>query len=86
MEDMTEIVCGIGTMSLSEPTTLCEVARAYSFVTEETPVIKRVEAFLRKYNLAPQGHYDEDGNWSPSCGCRRRCAYSDRVYQRGEVD
>jgi len=85
-QDMLGWIEGVGTMAASEPTTLCDVARTFSYITIETPVLKQVEDLLRKYNLAPQGWYDEDGRWHPPCPVRRRCAYGGTFFTPEEAN
>ena len=85
-QDMLGWIEGIGTMAATEPTNVCDVARTFSYIRIETPALQQIEGFLRKYNLAPQGTYDEDGHWSPPCPVRRRCAYGGSFLTPEEID
>lgn len=70
-----EWIEGFGTMQASEPTTICDVATTFSYITKETPALKEVENFLREFGYIDGGTYDEDGRWIPPCLQRKRQSY-----------
>lgn len=80
-----EWVEGFGTMAISEPTTVCDVARTFSYITSETPAIKKVEKFLREVGYV-DGTYDEDGRWRPPCSLRIRQSFSTFIPKEKATD
>jgi len=79
MAEEKEWIEGFGTIQASEPTTICDVANTFSYISKETPALKEVEKLLKDLGYADAGTYDEEGRWVPPCGLRKRINYGSFV-------
>lgn len=85
MPEEKEWVEGFGTIQVSEPTTVCDVARTFSYITRETPAVKEVEEFLGEFGYI-DGTYDEDGGWTPPCPLRKRHSFGTFIPKEKATD
>lgn len=69
-----EFIAGYGTLKLSEPTTLCDIANTIGYIGKITPVVEKIEQTLEKYN-SYRGSYDENGRFKAGC-LRSKHSYS----------
>jgi hypothetical protein len=70
----SEFIEGYGTLKLSEPTTLCDIAKTLGYVCAVTPAVEKVEKLLEKYD-SYNGLYDEEGRYKAGC-VRIKSSYS----------
>jgi len=85
MPEEKEWVEGFGTIKPSEPTTICDVAATFSYITKETGALKEIEKFLREFGYT-DGTYDEEGRWTPPCSLRQRGSFSTFIPKEKATD
>lgn len=69
-----EFVEGYGSLKLTEPTTLCDIANTLGYVQKVTPAVEKVEKLLEEMEYYT-GTYDEEGRFKAGC-LRNRHSYS----------
>lgn len=60
--------------TLRGPTTMCDVARTYSYNKKDTPAMMEIEGLIRdvytQEDGTMQGVFSESGDWIPPCALR----------------